>query len=179
MGLDYVELVMEFEDEFDVQIPDAVATEMCTVGDSVETILSLLRQRPHAMGVCQTARSFYRLRSELHQSFGIPRHRIKPGSRLAEFELERVPRREWSKVADAAGLRREPNVLCKRRFPPPAMSVRWLVKSRCKPGYRRFDGSIDEESVFALVRQIVSEQLGIPPEKISRDSRYIDDLHVD
>lgn len=38
MGLDSVELVMEFEDEFELQIPDEVAERMRTIGDVVSYI---------------------------------------------------------------------------------------------------------------------------------------------
>jgi len=35
MGLDSVELVMEFEDEFEITIPDADAEQMETIGDVI------------------------------------------------------------------------------------------------------------------------------------------------
>jgi len=38
MGLDSVELVMEFEDEFELPIPDEVAERMQTIGDVVKYI---------------------------------------------------------------------------------------------------------------------------------------------
>ena len=40
-SLDTVELVMEFEDEFDMSIPDEEAEKIQTVGDAVEFILSV------------------------------------------------------------------------------------------------------------------------------------------
>ena len=39
-SLDTVELIMEFEKEFDIQIPDDKAEAIATVGDSVEFIES-------------------------------------------------------------------------------------------------------------------------------------------
>ena len=41
-SLDTVELVMEFEDEFDVNIPDEDAEKIQTVGDAVKYIQSKL-----------------------------------------------------------------------------------------------------------------------------------------
>jgi len=38
MGLDSVELVMSFEEEFEIEIPDAVAEKMTTVGDVVDFV---------------------------------------------------------------------------------------------------------------------------------------------
>ncbi len=40
-SLDTVELVMEFEDEFDMSIPDEEAEKIQTVGDAVEFIMSV------------------------------------------------------------------------------------------------------------------------------------------
>ncbi len=40
-SLDTVELVMEFEDEFDMSIPDEDAEKIQTVGDAVEFIMSV------------------------------------------------------------------------------------------------------------------------------------------
>jgi acyl carrier protein len=44
MGLDTVELVMEFEDEFALEIPDASAERMFTVGDAVDWIFAELER---------------------------------------------------------------------------------------------------------------------------------------
>ncbi len=40
-SLDTVELVMEFEDEFDMSIPDEEAEKIQTVGDAVDFIMSV------------------------------------------------------------------------------------------------------------------------------------------
>lgn len=40
-SLDTVELVMEFEDEFDMSIPDEEAEKIQTVGDAVEFIMAV------------------------------------------------------------------------------------------------------------------------------------------
>ncbi len=39
MGLDTVELVMSVEEEFDIEIPDAIAENMISVGDVVDYVL--------------------------------------------------------------------------------------------------------------------------------------------
>ena len=45
MGLDTVELVMAFEEEFGVEIPDDDAERIVTVGDARDFIVGKLRER--------------------------------------------------------------------------------------------------------------------------------------
>jgi acyl carrier protein len=42
MGLDTVELIMDFEREFKIAIPDAEAAKMATVREAAEGILKLI-----------------------------------------------------------------------------------------------------------------------------------------
>jgi len=44
-SLDTVELVMEFEDEFDMSIPDEEAEKIQTVGDAVDYIMGIVASK--------------------------------------------------------------------------------------------------------------------------------------
>jgi len=44
-SLDTVELVMEFEDEFDTSIPDEEAEKIQTVGAAIDYIVNILKQK--------------------------------------------------------------------------------------------------------------------------------------
>jgi len=46
-SLDTVELVMEFEDEFDMSIPDEDAEKIQTVGAAVDYVVNTLRAKSH------------------------------------------------------------------------------------------------------------------------------------
>ncbi|MBS3740171.1 acyl carrier protein [Candidatus Bipolaricaulota bacterium] len=43
-SLDTVEMIMEFEDEFGIEIPDEDAEELTTVGESIEYLENLLEE---------------------------------------------------------------------------------------------------------------------------------------
>lgn len=44
MGLDLVELVMSFEEEFGIEIPDSIAEKIVTVGDAVDIVTAGLME---------------------------------------------------------------------------------------------------------------------------------------
>jgi len=178
MGLELVELVIELEEEFGISIPDRLATQMTTVGLTADMIVSLLNQKPQATaGVCQSSRSFYRLRQELVNRFGVSPDEVQLDTPIGVL-VPREGERQWVDISDAAGLRRERRVLFKRRFPPANTRLRTLIESRCKLIWCRVDGSIDPAGVYQRVRQIVSEQLKISMQRINRETRYLQDLHM-
>ena len=83
MGLDGVELVMEFENEFELVISDEDAERMQTVGDVIAFIadareLSFVRE-------CPTAHVFYSLRRKLIDLFHVDRKQIHPSSRISNL----------------------------------------------------------------------------------------------
>ncbi len=44
-SLDTVELVMEFEDEFDISIPDEEAEKIHTIGDTIDYIINITKYK--------------------------------------------------------------------------------------------------------------------------------------
>lgn len=70
MGLDGVELILAFEDEFQIEISDAQAESMRTVGDSVDIIYELIKNR--ISNTYFSDRSFYQVRKVLVEMFGLP-----------------------------------------------------------------------------------------------------------
>ena len=177
MGLDTVELVMEIEDEFEVSIPDAVAAELSTPGQVAEYLVNALggRMDVGVTGVCPTARPFYRLRQELQARYATPRASIRPDAAVGGL-VPRERRRDWPKIADAAGLRREPNILFRSQVPPIDTSLRDLIKTRRKAEWRCPDGSVDADAVLRRVRMIVADATGVPIDRVGRDSHFINDL---
>src|SRR5688500_14733790 len=174
MGMDLVELVMELEDEFEISIPDDVATELLTVGKTTDMVLGELRRRVGEAGVCATARSVYRLRRGLIARCGARRGDVRPGAAIGPLVALRHSR-HWNELACGAGLHKEPATLFKPRFPPPEMPVREIIATRGSRSYRRFDGSLDEAAVEQRVLCIISQVVGVPAEKLRPEMRYVED----
>src|SRR4051812_19825856 len=77
VGLDFVELVMTIEDEFDLRIPDELATGLTTVGKTVAWVLTELRKRPFKPSPCASSRCFYQLREALVTRLGALRRSVR------------------------------------------------------------------------------------------------------
>jgi acyl carrier protein len=183
MGLDTVEIVMELEDEFQLSIPDDVASNIATVGETFDFIVATLRNRcvtaPRG-SFCLTARRFRELRKNLVVEFGMPHRAIRPSAMIGDLIPASQDRSRWSRFACEQGLPKPPFVIFPiRRFPNAMTSVGDLVRGACRGDYESGAGGVDTERVWLIIREIVSEQAGVAVEEITTATRYIDDLHLD
>lgn len=101
MGLDAVELVMDAEEAFGIEIPDEVAERIVTVGDLFEFIKS--QTELAAAGTCLTAATFYDIRRAF-EDLGIS-ERFGPSTQLDEIVPDRGRRSFWAKLSHAANLK--------------------------------------------------------------------------
>ena len=93
MGLDAVELVMQVEDTFQLEIPDRDAEQLVTVGQ----LYDYVRRRVPRDGACVTRHVFYRLRAAL-------RVRCRPDEILESLVAAEDRRRAWPRLASKAAL---------------------------------------------------------------------------
>jgi acyl carrier protein len=100
MGLDVVELVMDVEETFQIQVPDVDAAQIHTVGDLYHFILLRLPGEGRGPRRCATAVAFYRLRRALVADLGVDRRSVRPGSDLDDLLPRRSRRSTWAKLAD-------------------------------------------------------------------------------
>jgi acyl carrier protein len=82
MGLDTVELVMEIEERFGVELPDAECAAVRTVADLAALVISRL---PRSGVPCPTAHAFFELRNHIVASTRIDRRRVRPRTRITEL----------------------------------------------------------------------------------------------
>ena len=97
MGLDAVEIIMEVEDAFGIQIEDSEAEKLLTPGQLIDLVL--LKTSWVQPDACLTQRAFHRFRGFCVGAWGIQRNRIKPKSLLEEL----VPGPERPRFIDALG----------------------------------------------------------------------------
>jgi hypothetical protein len=81
MGLDLVEIVMEIEDEFQISIPDDVAQNMLTVGDTFRDVVDMLVAKGSAHTPELEAHVWRRLVVIVSEQMQMDPEEIKPESR--------------------------------------------------------------------------------------------------
>jgi acyl carrier protein len=183
MGLDTVELVMAFEDEFCVSIPDTEAVKIQTIRDTVDFVVRTLEsQRPP--GICATAHRFYAIRSALQVEYGFDRRQVRPSSEIARLLLDDKQQMTWPRFAAKNGLpvpRFGWFAPASQRIPAAGVRIRDLMNQNDDSLEQYFDqlGHVDRQAVFRKVRQIVSKQLGVPEARIHMRTNYINDLNAD
>lgn len=102
MGLGAVELLMDVEQRFGIEIPDAEAQHVDTPGKLIDLVHAKVGRG--AGGKCVSQRSFYRVRRVLVAAMGIERGVIAPGTQLGSIIPLAQRRTRWPKVAGLLGV---------------------------------------------------------------------------
>jgi acyl carrier protein len=102
MGLDAVELVMAFEEEFGVEIDDADAELLATPRDVTAYIIGRVRAGDGA-DRCWSMPAFHRVRRALMAHAGVSRAAVQLDVSLLTWMPGDAPRRLWPQLAGATG----------------------------------------------------------------------------
>lgn len=170
MGLDVVELVMAWEEEFNISISDSDAEKMLTVRHAID-LIALKLGVADGPGTCPSMRAFHRLRQDLSFA-GFNRREIRPATRYEDLLAYRV---QWMAMRMLPTFRALPKP---RQLQQMTLgdSVQWLLDDDRIP-WRRPGEPLTKPWVRVLVRQIIVEQLGVD-RGFRDDAEFIRDLGV-
>lgn len=179
MGLDGIDLLMEVEESFDTPIPDGAAKGMRTPGDMFDH-LSRSGFAATPVGPCLAQAVFNRLRRAVVAEFRVDRKKVTPRTVITQA----VPRFVY-------GARRKSLVkrLDFRRPPPLLASMNWFRRNYGTFGdlageiLARNYGVLAEQAgawnpreAWNCLRRIISRQLGVKIERVTRDADFVKDL---
>ena len=173
MGLDGVELIIRFEETFDIRIPDEVAGNFQTPRDVIDYVCS---QVPMAdKPSCLTQQSFYFLRRNFLSTLPINRTDIRPNASLDMLLPDNERKRSWKDLETRIGASLP---MKKGFFRQRYRTVGELATYVALNQTRLFNGKWRRKEVARVVRDITIEEIGIKKEIYTEDSRFIDDLGV-
>lgn len=102
MGLDSIEILVEVEKTFNINIPDNEAEKIITIGDFYNTVWRHLEGR--YTDKCKSQSVFYKLRQSLFDSFQISKSNFKPTSSLNDIFPKENRRGEYLKFEKVTDL---------------------------------------------------------------------------
>lgn len=203
MGLDAVELVLAFEEEFGIAIPDAAAEKMRTPRDVIDFVLQERRRVTQLdalkhLSEALAGMGFANVRPEMSFSELFGNQRIarwkELGKRLAPFSIPRdVPHGPggavagWSFLGGVIALFMSQWVLAGVGAFLFAVGWAWSDRTRRIPDgmdtveklAAHLTRPFAESEVTEKVKAIVMEQLGLKEGVYGVDKRFIEDLGVD
>jgi acyl carrier protein len=235
MGLDTVELVMEVEEAFDVRIPDNLASQIVTVGDLYDFIISARGETPNPRNTCLSAATFFMIRQGFVRELDAIRERIRPDASVDAALPSTDRRRLWKRLSSSLDLKLPGfcrpkwlvnvsttlaglavvliSVLVYREWgwknatlvaflsllplgvtgclltapfatqpSPNWQTFRGLTHVVLAHNYAKISGMFESwhpTDVWDALQIIIVEQLGVPPEAVTRDASFVKDLGAD
>ncbi|MBW3570665.1 MAG: acyl carrier protein [Gemmatimonadetes bacterium] len=178
MGLDSVELVMAFEEAFDLPIPDEEAARLATPRMVVDYVFARVPTEP--AGGCLTQRIFYQLRRGMRANAGHT-GALAPATPLRDLTNRRRWPELWMRLRTSAAdpawpaevpwsgfLREGPRTL--------ADLARWIAVQQPLPGAAA-PGTWTRERIELTVRGVVLESAGVAV--FSLDDEFVRDMRID
>lgn len=101
MGLDGVELVMAFEEEFGIEFSDADAARMMTPRDVIDHILRTIQVGQRR---CTSRAGFYQFRRACISMLGVARNQVRPDTQLVALLPAGSIRTDWSQLREAMAM---------------------------------------------------------------------------
>jgi acyl carrier protein len=96
MGLDSVELLVDVEKTFDIEIPDSEAVKIATVGDFYEAVWDKIKDKKSDK--CSSAMLFYRFRQFLLSKYDFPYKDFKPNTNLNDLIPKDIRKAKWKVI---------------------------------------------------------------------------------
>jgi acyl carrier protein len=203
MGLDTVELVVEFEKTFNIHIPNAEAAEIVTVKDATDTILRHMQLQ--LTDSSRTKKLFYQFRRYFEDKLEVDRTRFLPSTALDDvFPMENREAR-WLHMEQDLGwklARCEDLALIHEPFPAVKfLGITWKQqqeRDQVRPMHQytikelidyvlalnyskliNLQSAISRYDVEKIVIVITSDKSGVPIHEIRPESSFTNDLGMD
>ena len=178
MGLDGVELVLAVEETFGISIPDSVAFEMTTPAMMISFVQQAVSARPERKA-CISQRAFHKVRASLMKATGVGRRDVTLKTPIKRLFSGPQRTEHWRDFRGYAGLSDLPNLGSLSGWLIGPTSVKDLVSGTVSAmsNDMREERSWTSEEVRQIVRQIISEQLGV--EKFRDTDEFVRDLGLD
>ena len=189
MGLDSVELVLSFEETFQISIPNQEAEKMCTPRNVIDFIVATLGTKVEGPAVVMP-KKHKSLRAELvcaMQASGIADKTVSMDLRLDVVFADRSLRRQhWREFRQQLHAKEWPHLRwlgLSTDFPTRLQTlgdlVDWLARNRRQILTAEELQALTREDIALIVKNITLYQSGFPEEKYGEDKHFVNDMGID
>jgi hypothetical protein len=104
MGLDAVEIIMGWEQAFDVKITDREAEKITTPRMAIDLIISKLEVKENILNICPLMRIYYRVEQAFQAVLSFQQIQIEPDSKLRHLLPQEQRSETWQKICSYLGV---------------------------------------------------------------------------
>jgi len=181
MGLDSVQIIVDTENCFGINIEDKAAEDMRTVGDLVDYVWNNIKHQDAK--ACLTQILFFRLRKFFVENLFITPSQFKPRTHLSELGKKEQFDNLWEKLEYELKLI-IPKVFTGDRvlifFKAESDTVQDLIDGIIYKNIEELgrEYGLTKDVVFSVIASITHEVVGAPRKDIVPSAKFVDDLGV-
>jgi hypothetical protein len=161
MGLDAIEIIMGWEQAFDIIITDTEAEKICTPRMAIDLITSKLEVKENITDICPLTRIYQRVVLAFQTVLSLQQNQIKPDSKLRHLLPQQQRSETWQQICSHLGVPKLPKISTIPIFMPITVQdlVDWLTAH-----YPSYFLSSDErwtpQQIRTVVRAVVKDIVG-------------------
>jgi hypothetical protein len=161
VGLDAIEIIMGWEQAFDITITDAEAEKICTPRMAIDLITSKLEVKENIIDICPLMRTHHRVQQALQAVLSLQQSQIQPDSKLRHLLPQQQRSETWQQIRSYLGVPKLPKISAVPIFMPITVQdlVDWLTAH-----YPSYFISPDErwthQQIRTVVRAVIKDVVG-------------------
>lgn len=177
MGLDAVELILAFEESFDIEISDRDAQKLETPRQVIDYICDQV-PLSSADSICLSQRTFHKIRADLIETSQVHRKKIRPDTKICDIFPKEHRKQQWNDFRKRSSM-----VLPALNFGRGTLFQPITVNDLVHSAYVDAIPNLlkkkqwTRNEVREIVRHLISYQLGV--NDFSDDDNFISDLGAD
>jgi hypothetical protein len=177
MGLDAIEIIMGWEQAFDIKLTDAEVKRISTPRMAIDLITTKLTVQENIISISPLARIYYRVRWAFQTVLSLPRHQIKLDSKLRHLLPSQQRSERWQRICSYLEVPNLPKISIIPIFMPIRVRdlVEWLTANY--PSYFLCPAERwTHPQIRTIVRAVIGNVLGT--NKFTDDNDFVQEIGV-
>ena len=179
MGLDSVEIILDTEKCFGIEIEDREAQKMKTVGDLVDYVWDNIQKKDSK--ACLTQILFFRLRKFFFENLDISSNDFKPNTPISDIIKKQKTKPILQKLESDLKLKL-PTIFIGGRilfiFKDQSDTVLDLIDGIIYKNFEELgkEFGITKNTIFSIIASITHNTIGVARKEIISSAKFVDDL---